>query len=1027
MTKDQKQDCYSPLQPHYINLSRTLPIERFAKVEAMLFVLTQCAPDADPAKAYLLLTQYQLIGTRNTTREDHLLQTCRTALMGYRSKKYWTDDWKEYCKEIYKPVRVFDLIPDKEGKTKIVPNKSNAIPYSYQMRTAEWKILLETVPAKQRLQTAAERGSYHYFADGGNEKIQIKFENGRFPASNAPAAQKAASPRDPICISTEELLTCAKMMQKIDPGDPCYQILSTNRIRKVDGADILGGKPLTIERITNVAGMVGSGKSTLLKVLAFWCSHNQKRMMIVLDTVTEVVRLWKYLRNLQVQCSPVVGRQHRLKYLDQLHNDEDSMLTPELSHYLTPACLLDGMDEAHDLAISFGTEPCSSLYKGKQRVLCPYFDHCPGTAMMRECYDSKVVLTTVAGFAASRVGRSRETLAALALREFDLVVFDECDRVQKALDNLLMPETSFNKYVQESAPECEQCLRKTNEARLHDPARRRYDELQLQASTVMGRISDALQYNLGSWNKLDHGDTFSALTLLNDLYKKETLYQIPEKVYWQLYDLMETDQNDARKNTLWLAMQVSCKDSSAEEFDILYDQWLKEKPFDRPEKTKDQHVQDNRIKLILCLIYFDHFIRELSDAYRASHELGYGQNELFDFLQNRFLEQQQILPSALCGNLFGMKLTDGRDICLYRQYAFGRSLMKDLPYLCTAEDGTPMGPHVLLLSGSSWAEGSYEYHVNRPVNYILESDAEKRAFLKCTKFRESGLLTRVSGTAQQEKEQQLRKIIEESTESIIEEWNRNAGKILLVVNSYAQAEVVHQALKRELNRRNCPARVCRLCADTNTETEIPSDEILRRGEVSRFAMIPQEILVAPALAIERGHNIVDENGHTALGAVFFLVRPMSVPDDIQQEGGKLNGYIEANCRRGETETAFDYNARVRREAVTRWNRFCGKTSPGLSDLPADERRDIVATLFILILQIFGRLARITDTTRPEPHVWFIDGAFRAKPDRPNDFDCLNELGAYLEQLMTAPESAQIAQTLYGPFYEAYKGGIACGK
>lgn len=74
--------------------------------------------------------------------------------------------------------------------------------------------------------------------------------------------------------------------------------------------------------------------------------------------------------------------------------------------------------------------------------------------------------------------------------------------------------------------------------------------------------------------------------------------------------------------------------------------------------------------------------------------------------------------------------TDEEDIILFRQFAFGRSLMKDLPYLRTDEQGNPAGPHVILLSGSSWAEGSYEYHVNRPVNYILEADAEKRAFLE---------------------------------------------------------------------------------------------------------------------------------------------------------------------------------------------------------------------------------------------------------------------------------------------------------
>ena len=56
--------------------------------------------------------------------------------------------------------------------------------------------------------------------------------------------------------------------------------------------------------------------------------------------------------------------------------------------------------------------------------------------------------------------------------------------------------------------------------------------------------------------------------------------------------------------------------------------------------------------------------------------------------------------------------------------------MKDLPYLRTDAQGYSAGPHVIMLSGSSWAEGSYEYHINRPVSYILEADGEQRAFLE---------------------------------------------------------------------------------------------------------------------------------------------------------------------------------------------------------------------------------------------------------------------------------------------------------
>ncbi len=173
----------------------------------------------------------------------------------------------------------------------------------------------------------------------------------------------------------------------------------------------------------------------------------------------------------------------------------------------------------------------------------------------------------------------------------------------------------------------------------------------------------------------------------------------------------------------------------------MYHVWLNEignNFSSRPKKDKVKQIQDARIKLILRLIYFDHFIRNLSDAYEASHETSYGQNELFGFMQTRFRQQQYFLPSALCGNLFGLKKTDDEDIILFRQFAFGRSLMKDLPYLRTDAQGNSAGPHVIMLSGSSWAEGSYEYHINRPVNYILEADGEKRAFLEKTRFFESG-------------------------------------------------------------------------------------------------------------------------------------------------------------------------------------------------------------------------------------------------------------------------------------------------
>ena len=348
--------------------------------------------------------------------------------------------------------------------------------------------------------------------------------------------------------------------------------------------------------------------------------------------------------------------------------------------------------------------------------------------------------------------------------------------------------------------------------------------------------------------------------------------------------------------------------------------------------------------------------------------------------------------------------------------------MKDLPYLRTDRDGNPAGPHVILLSGSSWAEGSYEYHINRPVNYILEADAKKRAFLEKTRFFESGFLERISGAGDDQRMAQLRMATQKAVDLIIREYERKAGKILLVVNSYVQALEVQQTLESSLRNANCSARTCRMIADAGHTSS--GETTVRRGEVSRFAQMNADILIAPAMAIERGHNIVDEYGHSALSAVFFMVRPMAVPDDIQQKGSKLNGLVESHCKRKPNESLFAYNARIRQFAVQQWTKMSKTKAFGIAELSEDERKDVVATLFVLILQIFGRLARVTDITKPAPHVYFIDGAFRRRPEKEEDFDCLSELGQYLEKLMTQKESAEIAKTLYAPFYQAYRKDIS---
>lgn len=1034
MSEQNNKKYYEPLAVSFSQIENAMSLKQFASVEAVLYLLTVFSSNPDPEKAYLLFTGYHLINMNQSDKQDYIFQCARLTLGYYRSKKFWQDDFKEYNKACYNGLRAFDYETLEDGK-KILRRAPYGYPFKFDDRMKEWERFWRSNLFENTNYPKAENGKFTYFYDtNGNrensKKMQIEFSR-KYNYTIVEDSKGGRNGRaDPITVTIKELLDCAKEMALIKEGDHCFNALRSNALKSVNNfGKVSVATELTIHEVVNIVGMVGSGKSTLIKVLAFWANKKGKRIVIVLDTVVDVFNMQNYFENLKIDSCPLVGRKERLKYINQIARDNQTCLPSGISKYLTNSCIIDGMNESEDDCIVYGKEPCYSLYKSNRAYICPYFDVCNGTRMLRECYTKNVVLTTVAGFAMTRVGKNREAFFNCALDSFDIVIFDESDKVQKTLDRLFMPDTSFNTYINECANDCGYYMQLSNIERNMNRARLYYDELQRKSVSVLNCLIYALKRDLGSWNKLEFGDWFSAMALLDDL-QQDNKYKLSNELYNRIYSLMDYDEARSLDSELQNIMKISCESSDFEVFDSLYSHWASNNKdiFEREGQCKcTAEIQDNRIKLILCLIYFDGFVRKASDAYCASHETSYGQNELFEFLQSGFKEQQWVLPSSLCGNLFGMKKSEEDDIVLFRQFAFGRSLMKDFPYLRLNEEGKPVGPHVIMLSGSSWAKGSYEYHVNRPVNYILEADEEKRKFLERTKFFESGFVERVSGAPKDKRAEMLKIVTQKSSDSIINEYYRQQGKILLIVNSYEQARIAQETLQFELLKKSCSAKVYRMVSDSYSKKF--DENIIRRGEIAKFAFMDADIVIAPAISIERGYNIVDDSGHSALGSVFFLVRPMSVPDDIQDKGSKLNGYMEAHMKRCEGESLWSYNMRVRKEAMIFWSKLTGHKAYGLSELEEDEQKDIVSTLFVLILQIFGRLARITDMNKVPPRVYFMDGAFR-KPQTVNGessgFDCLDSLGKYLDELFEAESSTEIAKTLYEPFYKAFKGGINYG-
>lgn len=990
-------------------LPTSVNIDDFIKAEMTLALLEKCKPEGDPTKAYLLLHNYSLLGEVVCDETAFLLQKAHRLLHSCSSKMNWAkvlENYRnaqpEFClyiftEKIEKGSKVLKFARNTE--LAVEPDRVDVY-FEYIRKHKEERHFEYAKGGKYSYSIKDKTSSTVYSAD-----VKIPDRTPQMPVSPPPKKT-----RKKISVSTDELLASAAEMAEKKPDDYCYSILKSNTLKAVTEGNVKSANRLEIDKITKLVGMVGSGKSTLMKVLSYHLAKADKKVVLVLDTVSSVLEMCSYLSQFGVSVSPVIGRSGREKYIDQVAKAHEKYLQNEYSKYLTAPCIIDGMAKNKSdksSAPMFGNEPCRSLMKNKKHYNCPYMDICPAVRMYREVYTSNVIVTTVQGLAAIRLLGDNNLFLEYVLEQADLVVFDECDKVQKTLDEFFTPSASFDKFRQNAAILCSEAMNKETEA-LDGMEKNEsgYIRKLMRSLGVCMAVREAISAYGGTWR-----------TILSRTFSAEILYHAICRENQKNKYISDKSLEHMRRVTIGLdhdkdiehILKFALSEDDIKIFSSDISDWLTDNNC-KPDKTFSDHI-----KLYLVVASFDNYIREISDSYLFLPYERKTQQELTDFLSTRFTAQQKILPSSAMGNLFGMKNDPQKGLILYRQYAFGRALMDRMPWLRLMEEGQPAGPNVLMLSGSSWADGCLQYHVNVPVKYLLEAEEWKRRKIAESKMIDLGTAIRVSGSGSEEREENLTEVIKKIMGTIEAEL-RSEGKLLMIVNSYSEAQTAANYLSRLLSNEKTVACMCR-------EADEFDENMILRSEIADFSDHSADIMVAPAQAIERGYNIVDKDGHSAFGSVFFLVRPMEVPDDISSKCTKLNGYLERHCVLSGKKNAFDRAAKLRVEATRQWSLMERQGKMQLSSLDPVMKLDVTASLFVLILQIFGRLCRITDESKPAPRVYFADGAFHRSEKNTAGYDLLNELIDYLDSMIDNKETGKIAETLYQPFYEAFKKGV----
>ncbi|MFJ8042133.1 hypothetical protein ACIRBX_16680 [Kitasatospora sp. NPDC096147] len=392
------------------------------------------------------------------------------------------------------------------------------------------------------------------------------------------------------------------------------------------------------------------------------------------------------------------------------------------------------------------------------------------------------------------------------------------------------------------------------------------------------------------------------------------------------------------------------------------------------------------------------------------------------------LDYAPIVPEAPMGNVLGFQFLsdepedvqdkDGRrsgTLRFFRCAGVGRELLHALPDLGVDRASGRPGPHVLLMSGTSWAGTSTRAHVLAPVQAVLKPRAKALAAIRGTTFRTnflydqenrpitlSGQDLRIRGDVLKQLVGKLAKPGRGGTPSPLEaELGQIADdrrrRALLLVGSYREATAAADLLEGIPRWRGRVRVLARDDADLDEGTDTIASGVehgaaaLRRGELSTFAEDEDaELLVAPLLAIERGHNILstvrtpNEERVAAFGTVLFLVRPHPRPDDLSLAVFAINDWVSRfardQIRHLEHGTFSDLVAKAgslnraglafRHVARTEWRRLLTRRYI-YSRLSDAEKESFAWDQLVTIWQVIGRLVRGGVPAR----VVFVDAAF----------------------------------------------------
>lgn len=973
-------------------------------VELALTLVNEICPGESPDVVPALLSGNVIPGLSPTTLSEvklGMLARAR-ALLRVQGHTRWSEMLRIYRSET-ELVRMFDTDADGAARRRtpsICPDR----------RDVYLDALNSPPPYGSTRRKPAGVGNYFYQVRQDRGRGQQEWHSVRFTEDDIQAipdvrprsiGSKRKSRRQ-LTVQWSQLRATAAWMDQRSCGTNWLQRMDNMGLEQ-DGCR----QDLTLDGLYHLVGMVGSGKSTLMDVLAVWAARSGMRVMLVVGDNVDVTTRVERFRGLGINSVPLMGVGSRKRRREQIEKvameGGEGWRDPRLK-WVSPICPIIGLGTSGAPDISPGSEPCDSLYETREQDsiqrTCPLMPVCPVHLARNTMMDADIWVGTPQSLVLTRAPEQAISenvrLLEVVYRDCDLVVVDEADRVQTQLDAMFAPSvtlvgTQGNGWI---------------------------ERLDRSAAAPVGRsLSRTVEpFDVAEWSKAQSMSKNAVVLLLNRCATNDELREwVTRRAYFTAFnlasqlhsDLMSGSDSrevvpprmaefladpDADSPLRSLAFEAMFSFDAQLQQDRIQDavQWLR-RLYPDAVVDGDEEKLGLKLQMISIVAFLDNRLKRVFDHWDVgdgAYRIGEGADLPFHRPPQDY---EALVPTSPTGNLFGFRYLwdhDGESqIDMFRCTGVGRWILTHLHDMFLDLDGI-LGPHVLLLSGSSWAPGSSGYHVPASVDGILAPhDADMRAISNSVAFFDYALSPegdypiRVSGKRGRARERNLANLLAFLTDrssgrsaiqselDLLEATEGSGNCILMVTGSYEETEQVYRFLN---GRVSC--EVLYLVSDTGDEDEAVGWNSLRRGMVHRFGDGDERILVAPLMAIERGHNIVERDGSAKIGSVYFLVRPMPVPNDFSLAVRDMNHW--AMNRWARQASARDMDSilpgwiRYRQDAYRAWHSILRDPGSYRNATP-ERRRNIAWAQLVALWQTAGRGVRGGSSVR----VHFCDAAF----------------------------------------------------